>query len=91
MTAENITNVPLNLANPLRRDSLSIAQQSFAILRLKLDDPGVWPLHCHIGWHLAVGKMAAVIVGTDSVRGQQRPEDWEALCDGTDPNVIGPG
>lgn len=68
-----------------------IKQWSYAILRVKLDNPGVWPLHCHIGWHLASGKMAAVTIGTPSIRAQEQPEDWKALCAGLDPDVIGPG
>lgn len=77
--------------NPLRRDTIVIPQWSYAVLRIKLDDPGVWPLHCHIGWHLAAGKMAAVVIGSAAVKTFSRPADWAALCDGTDPNVIGPG
>lgn len=80
-----------NLKNPLRRDTILIPQWSYAVLRIKLDNPGVWPLHCHIGWHLAAGKMAAVTIGTPSIRTQVLPEDWKALCDGTDPKEIGPG
>ena len=30
-----------------------IPRSSYAVLRFVTDDPGVWPLHCHIGWHLA--------------------------------------
>ncbi len=90
----NTTDLPgiqMNLANPLRRDTLLITEGSYAVLRIKLDNPGGWPLHCHIGWHLAAGKMASVTIRSDSVRGQDQPADWRALCDGTDPGEIGPG
>ncbi|KAF9516469.1 multicopper oxidase [Hydnum rufescens UP504] len=51
-----------NTTNPLRRDTLTISRNSYAIIRIITDNPGVWPLHCHIGWHLAVGKLAAIVV-----------------------------
>jgi FtsP/CotA-like multicopper oxidase with cupredoxin domain len=40
------------------------------------DTPGVWPLHCHIGWHLAQGKMAAIVVQPDAVERIAQPWDW---------------
>ena len=43
----------------IRFCQLVIPRSSHAVLRLITDDPGVWPLHCHIGWHLA-GKSAVV-------------------------------
>ncbi|MDA4736662.1 multicopper oxidase domain-containing protein, partial [Enterobacter kobei] len=63
---------------------------TWALLRTKLDDPGVWALHCHIGWHLAVGKMAAVTIRQQEFAKQVPPADWNALCAGTDINEIGP-
>lgn len=77
--------------NAIKRDTLMVGQWSYAIIRLPLNTPGVWPLHCHIGWHLASGKMAAVAVGPEKVRNFDRPKAWEDLCQGTDPNQLGPG
>jgi hypothetical protein len=81
----------INTKNPLRRDTITIPHWSWAIIRVPLDDPGVLPLHCHIGWHLSVGKMAVVVIGQDSMKQFTTPNaDWQALCAGTDPNAIGP-
>lgn len=82
--------IELNLSNPTRRDTFTIGPKSWVVLRLPLDSPGVWAFHCHIGWHLSVGKMAAVVVRPDLVRGIPQPEDWASLCHG-DPGAIGPG
>ncbi|KAL1406418.1 hypothetical protein Q8F55_008117 [Vanrija albida] len=90
ITTADIPNLTLNLANPIRRDSLTITPGTWVILRLKLDDPGVWALHCHIGWHLAVGKMAAVVVRPRELGSQVPPAEWDALCAGTDVGEIGP-
>lgn len=65
----------------LRRDTLVIPRSSFAVLRLAASVPGVWPLHCHIAWHLSAGFMAALVVHPAAIA-QRRL--WtpasEALC-----------
>lgn len=43
------------------------------------DNPGVWPLHCHIGWHLAVGKMAVIVVQPDALALQAIPDAATAV------------
>ncbi|KAF9508509.1 multicopper oxidase [Hydnum rufescens UP504] len=48
LTPESYAKLPsssFDLTNPLRRDTVS----------------GVFALHCHLGWHLVHGKMAAVV------------------------------
>lgn len=42
-------------ANPIRRDVVGIPSMGSATMRVVADNPGVWFLHCHIEWHLAVG------------------------------------
>ncbi|KAK4689611.1 hypothetical protein P7C73_g475, partial [Tremellales sp. Uapishka_1] len=91
ITADDVSGLTLNTTNPLRRDTLQIPGQSWAILRLITDVPGVWPLHCHIGWHLAAGKMAAVVIQPDAIKDFYQPADWNGLCQGLDPNAWGPG
>lgn len=34
--------VPLNVSNPLRRDTVHVPGEGFAILRFRADNPGVW-------------------------------------------------
>ena len=67
-----------------------IGGASWAILRLITDDPGVWGLHCHIGWHLAMGKvsniddwadrqLAAIIVQPKKIASMEQPQEWLAV------------
>ncbi|EIW68417.1 multi-copper oxidase laccase-like protein [Tremella mesenterica DSM 1558] len=90
MDAEGLSNVQVNTNNPLRRDTLLIPGGDWAVLRLLMDDPGVWPLHCHIGWHMSQGKLAAVVIRPDVIKEIDRPSAWLDLCKGTDRNAIGP-
>jgi FtsP/CotA-like multicopper oxidase with cupredoxin domain len=41
----------LNLSNPPRRDTALLPAAGFIVLAFETDNPGVWLMHCHIGWH----------------------------------------
>lgn len=41
----------------------------------------MWPLHCHIGWHLSEGKLAAIVVQPDAVKGLYKPPAWSGVSD----------
>jgi FtsP/CotA-like multicopper oxidase with cupredoxin domain len=43
--------VLLNLANPPRRDTALLPAAGYLVLAFETDNPGVWLMHCHIGWH----------------------------------------
>jgi iron transport multicopper oxidase len=49
------------LGNPMTRDTVTIEGNSFAVLRFKADNPGVWLFHCHIEWHVPLGLSATII------------------------------
>ncbi|CAI4038354.1 hypothetical protein SMKI_04G6980 [Saccharomyces mikatae IFO 1815] len=40
---------------PMIRDSINIAGNSYAVLRIKTELPGKWLLHCHVDWHMMKG------------------------------------
>ncbi|WVQ79589.1 hypothetical protein IAT38_001689 [Cryptococcus sp. DSM 104549] len=76
-------------SNPPRRDTVFVPGKTWVALRIAADNPGVWAVHCHIGWHLAEGKLAAFVVQPDQVHAFDSPSDWTGMCTG-DPNTIGP-
>lgn len=45
----------LALKNPPRRDTAFISQGSDLVIAFKADNPGIWLMHCHIGWHIEEG------------------------------------
>ncbi|KAK4160716.1 putative laccase precursor [Cladorrhinum sp. PSN259] len=45
----------LNFNNPIRRDVVQVPGNSWMVMAYKTDNPGVWLMHCHIGWHVAMG------------------------------------
>ena len=71
--------------NPQRRDVQLLPGNGYLVIQLVSDNPGVWPLHCHIAWHVSGGLYVNVMVSispqwgdgtrTTLTRGQQKPND----------------
>ena len=47
--------VSLKLDNPPRRDTAMLPASGYLALAFQTDNPGVWLMHCHIGWHTSEG------------------------------------
>ncbi|EIN06348.1 laccase [Punctularia strigosozonata HHB-11173 SS5] len=71
-----------NIMNPVRRDVVSIGDDSDDVLiRFTTDNPGPWILHCHIDDHLNRG--FAVVFAEDIPdipKVDQVPQSWKELC-----------
>jgi FtsP/CotA-like multicopper oxidase with cupredoxin domain len=46
---------PVNTVNPPRRDVATLPPAGWLLLGWQVDNPGVWLMHCHIGWHTLQG------------------------------------
>jgi FtsP/CotA-like multicopper oxidase with cupredoxin domain len=44
-----------NPSNPTRRDTQLLQPLGHLAMQITADNPGVWPFHCHIAWHLSGG------------------------------------
>lgn len=64
------TDQPLNLVNPPRRDVAVMPSLGYIVLGFITDNPGVWLMHCHIGWHVSMG-FALQLVEQAPVAAQQ--------------------
>jgi hypothetical protein len=53
-----------NLHTPPSRDTVSVPMNGYTIIRFVADNPGVWPLHCHIDVHSDMAMMMLFRVGT---------------------------
>ena len=53
-TAANMTGL-LNFVNPIRRDVEQMPGGGWLVIAFRTDNPGCWLMHCHIGWHVAMG------------------------------------
>ncbi|RGP69195.1 hypothetical protein FLONG3_7831 [Fusarium longipes] len=50
------------LENPLRRDTVTVEGYAWAIIRVVLDNPGLWAFHCHNTWHAESGMVMQMLV-----------------------------
>ncbi len=44
-----------NLVDPPRKDTVSVPDGGFTIVRFLADNPGFWLMHCHMSWHNELG------------------------------------
>lgn len=44
-----------NPDNPQRRDTHIVAPFGWVVIQFDLDNPGTWPFHCHVAWHVSQG------------------------------------
>jgi hypothetical protein len=50
--------------NPVRRDVIEMSAFSHLVIQFEANNPGVWPFHCHIAWHLSMVHIPFPLHGT---------------------------
>lgn len=68
------------LRNPLRRDTVTVEGYQWVIIRVVLDNPGIWPLHCHNAWHTEAGMVMQLLVRGEEVRKWEVGGEERAMC-----------
>ncbi|KAK1993832.1 hypothetical protein LX36DRAFT_642446 [Colletotrichum falcatum] len=74
---------PSALANPLRRDTVTVQGYGWAVVRVVLDNPGMWALHCHNAWHVEAGMMMVVAAMAETAAawgGGGEEEEGRRMC-----------
>ncbi|QPC63884.1 hypothetical protein HYE67_006115 [Fusarium culmorum] len=77
------SNVTLKTDNPPRRDTALLPAKGHLVIAFLTNNPGVWLMHCHIGWHAAEGFSMQFVVREDEIPGlvsDQEYEDMEKGC-----------
>ncbi|VUC21394.1 unnamed protein product [Clonostachys rosea] len=67
--------------NPQRRDTYQV--QAFGHLVIQFDagdNPGVWPFHCHIAWHVSAGFFVQFLTKPDQVKKRKIPNVVAETC-----------
>jgi len=52
----------VNARNPQRRDVQLMQPSGYIVMQFDADNPGVWPFHCHIAWHVSGGLYINLLV-----------------------------
>ncbi|KAK1982266.1 multicopper oxidase [Colletotrichum cereale] len=68
------------LDNPLRRDTVTVQGYGWAVVRVVLDNPGMWAFHCHNAWHAEAGMMMVIAAMVETAGGWGAGEEEMALC-----------
>ena len=68
--------------SPAISDTIMLQPNSWAIIRFKADNPGVWPLHCHVEMHVNSGFTATFIEAPEEIQkmGIEIPRDHVEVC-----------
>jgi iron transport multicopper oxidase len=69
-------------ATPMRRDTLLIYGNGYAVIRFKVDNPGITLFHCHIEWHVEAGLTATFIEAPTELQrlGLRIPDSHRDTC-----------
>lgn len=94
----------VNPQNPQRRDTQMLrngtaTDPGFIVLEFNADNPGVWPLHCHIAWHVSAGLYVNVMERPDLIPNNtkipgvvaQTCTAWDAFTNKDKPDQIDSG
>lgn len=66
--------------NPQRRDVQILPIGGYLVMQITADNPGVWPLHCHIAWHVSAGFYVTVMERPDDIANLDIPSVMAQTC-----------
>jgi len=71
-----------NPNNPQRRDVQQVRAFGHMVMQFTADNPGVWPFHCHIAWHVSAGLYANILERPADIQSQdiQIPLIMQQTC-----------
>jgi hypothetical protein len=69
-----------NPSNPQRRDTQNLAPNGHIVIQYDADNPGTWPFHCHIGWHLAQGLYMTLMERPTDINDREIPDVMAQTC-----------
>lgn len=70
----------LNLDNPPRRDVANLPASGYLVIAFLTDNPGVWLMHCHIGWHTSEGLALQFVERESEIAALMDYESANATC-----------
>lgn len=71
----------VNPANPQRRDVQLVRPNGYLVIQWFQDNPGAWPFHCHIAWHLSLGMIIEVLESPELIHTQVKiPSTVSETC-----------
>ena len=78
--ADNVT----TLTNPPRRDVAMLPSSGYLVIGFPADNPGIWLMHCHIGWHTSEGFALQIAERWDDIASLVDYNTLESTCSAWD-------
>ncbi|KAL0257860.1 hypothetical protein SLS55_007026 [Diplodia seriata] len=74
-----------NPGNPQFRDvhilqPAPTGSSSYMVIQIELDNPGLWPFHCHIAWHVSAGLYLNMLERPDDIKKLPIPSSFGDQC-----------
>ncbi|KAF1843096.1 multicopper oxidase [Cucurbitaria berberidis CBS 394.84] len=63
------------------RNVTGTVEPSFMVMQFVQDNPGAWPLHCHLAWHVSGGLFMQILERPEDIVKQDFDTDVFGLCD----------
>lgn len=70
----------VNGANPMRRDTFLLQPNGYMVVQINAVNPGVWPFHCHIAWHVSGGLYTNILTQKSAVATMKISSSAGNLC-----------
>ncbi|KAI9172516.1 Ascorbase and Cu-oxidase [Paramyrothecium foliicola] len=68
-------------ANPARRDVIQVRGSGHVVIQFDAaSNPGVWPFHCHIAWHVSQGLLTSFLTNPAAVERMRVPNTVAETC-----------
>ncbi|QSZ30962.1 hypothetical protein DSL72_000522 [Monilinia vaccinii-corymbosi] len=68
-------------SNPQRRDVQIVRPKGHFVWQINTDNPGVWPFHCHIVWHVSGGLSASILEHPEKIQNEMKiPNSFDHGC-----------
>ena len=79
--AENTVRRDVHILQKASNSTEGVITPSYMVLQFEQDNPGAWPLHCHLAWHVSGGLFMTVLERPDDIQKQTFDDDVFTLCD----------
>jgi hypothetical protein len=68
-------------SNPQRRDVIQVRGNGHVVIQFDAaSNPGVWPFHCHIAWHVSAGLLTQFLTNPVQVEKMRVPNTVAETC-----------
>lgn len=69
-----------HIENTQRRDVQVVQPFGYMVFQYNTDNPGVWPFHCHIAWHVSQGMYINLMEQTPKIKNLNIPPEAADTC-----------